>query len=38
VVQVYQNGWTLNDRLLRPARVGVAKPGTERERIVDTKA
>jgi molecular chaperone GrpE len=38
VVQVYQNGWTLNDRLLRPARVGVAKPGAERERIVDTKA
>jgi molecular chaperone GrpE len=38
VVQVFQNGWTLNDRLLRPARVGVAKAQTERERIVDTKA
>jgi molecular chaperone GrpE len=38
VVQVFQNGWTLNDRLLRPARVGVAKAQAERERIVDTKA
>jgi molecular chaperone GrpE len=38
VVQVYQNGWTLHDRLLRPARVGVAKAQAERERIVDTKA
>ena len=38
VVQVYQNGWTLNDRLLRPARVGVAKAQAERERIVDTQA
>ncbi|GIL40660.1 nucleotide exchange factor GrpE [Roseiterribacter gracilis] len=38
VVQVFQNGWTISDRLLRPARVGVAKAATERERIVDTKA
>jgi molecular chaperone GrpE len=38
VVQVFQSGWTLNDRLLRPARVGVAKAATPAERIVDTKA
>lgn len=37
VVQVFQSGWTLNDRLLRPARVGVAK-GEPKERIVDTQA
>jgi molecular chaperone GrpE len=37
VVQVFQNGWTLNDRLLRPARVGVAKAG-DREHMVDTQA
>lgn len=38
VVQVYQAGWTLNDRLLRPARVVVAKAAAPAERIVDTKA
>jgi molecular chaperone GrpE len=37
VVQVFQGGWTLNDRLLRPARVGVAK-SEPKERIVDTQA
>jgi molecular chaperone GrpE len=37
VTEVLQNGWTLHDRLLRPAMVGVAKGGPAPERV-DTSA
>jgi len=40
IIQLIEAGYTLNDRLLRPARVGVAKgePGGETPHNVDTSA
>jgi molecular chaperone GrpE len=38
VVQVLQAGYTIHDRLLRPAMVGVARAAGEAAKIVDTTA
>ena len=40
IIQLIEAGYTLNDRLLRPARVGVAKgePGAETPHNIDTSA
>lgn len=38
VAQVFQAGYTLHGRLLRPAMVAVAKPKSAEQKIVDTSA